>query len=321
MEALTKKDKRQSAFAYGCLIFVIILWGITPVINREIVYDYYSPTVYTMLCGIISAVALFLISIKNLNKMTPALLRVAIPTGLINAAATILQKIGLQYTTPSKCAFLDTLSCIMVPLMLFILTRKRPSVFKVAGAGLCLAGCFILTECNFLEGTAFGIGELLCALAGLLYGANTAITSVFAQKSYVPLHVMIHMGVQFITSAIMTLILGNISISGKILEPIRFDTSPIPILIVFTSALIATTLGWVIRINVLKKIDATVVGVMMPLSAVVTGFVSVSIGADELSYTLVIGGLLGVGASIISSLGGKTHSNPRMHKKPPVTQK
>ena len=156
-----QKKKQPIAFYYACLIFVIIMWGITPVINREIVYTYYSPTVFTMLCGIISAIALFFISIRNLDKFNKDLLKIAIPTGFINAAATILQKIGLQYTTSSKCAFLDTLSCITVPLMLFIITRKRPTVFKIIGAFSCLIGCFILTEVNFFDGSVMILYDFL----------------------------------------------------------------------------------------------------------------------------------------------------------------
>ena len=39
----------------------------------------------------------------------------------------------------------------------------------------------------------------------------------------------------------------------------------------------------------------------MPFSAVVTGIVSVILGMDSLSDTLVIGGILGLVASLISS--------------------
>ncbi len=65
-----------------------------------------------------------------------------IPTGLISAAASILQKAGLLYTTPARYAFLENLSC--------------------------LVGCFVLAG-GYGDVGGFGIGEILCALAAILY--------------------------------------------------------------------------------------------------------------------------------------------------------
>ena len=50
----------------------------------------------------------------------------------------------------------------------------------------------------------------------------------------------------------------------------------------------------------MKHVDASVVSVIMPFSAVITGVVSVIFGIDTLSFNLVAGGLLGVAAVIIS---------------------
>ena len=292
------------------LIFVILMWGTMPVITKKM-YIFFSPTVYTTLMGLTAGIAMFFISFKHLRRLSRELLKISIPTGIINALAAILQKIGLQYTTPTKCAFLDTLSCITVPIMLFILTRKRPTPLKLLAAFLCLSGCFVLTGVRFGDFSAFGIGEILCALAGILYGVNIAITGIYAQKIFVPLHVMIHMGVQVVTGSIMAVLLHFITVNGQPMEQFRFTFAFKPILFMILIGLVASALGWMIRINALKKIDPTVVGVMMPMSSVVTGFVSVLFGTDALTARLLIGGALGTSASIVSNLSSGAQKTKR----------
>ncbi len=293
--------KFPSWFYTGSLIFVILLWGVTPVIHKRM-YEFYSPTVYTTLMGLIAGIALFCVSFKKFKLIDKKLLSVSIPTGIINALAAIIQKIGLQYTTPTKCSFLDTLSCVTVPITLFILTKKVPSVWKFLAAFLCLSGCFVLTGVSFNDFTAFGIGEILCATAGILYGVNIALTGVFAKNICVPVHVTIHMGVQVVTGSIMAIALNFVKIGDVAIEEFRISFEIAPILVLIFIGLISSALGWIIRINVLKKIDPTIVGIMMPMSSVVTGIISVLTGADVLSSSLVIGGLLGLSASLVSNL-------------------
>lgn len=306
METLKTEKKLPQWFYIASLGFVVIIWGVSPVITTKL-YAYFSPTVFTTMTGFIAAFSLFLISRKKLKLMNKSMLRISVITGLINAAAVISQKIGLQYSTPSRSSFLDTLSCIVVPALMFLLTKKRPSVMKIIAAVLCLTGCFVLTGGKLEDGGGFGIGEFLCALAGVLYGVNMVLTSVFAEKVYPPVHVMLHMAIQCLVSILMATFLSAVSIGGQIAEPARFTFSLMPILTVVALTLVANTLGWVIRITALKKVDATVVAVMMPLSAVVTGTVSVLMGTDSLTQNLVIGGALVVSASILSNLG-KSHT-------------
>ena len=55
----------------------------------------------------------------------------------------------------------------------------------------------------------------------------------------------------------------------------------------------------------MKFINATVVAVMMPFSAVVTGTLSVIVGMDELTTNLVIGAILGLTAMLVCAFGDR----------------
>ena len=53
----------------------------------------------------------------------------------------------------------------------------------------------------------------------------------------------------------------------------------------------------------MKYVDATVIAVMMPFSAVIAGVLSVIVGMDELTTNLVVGAVLGLAAMLICAFG------------------
>ena len=152
-------------------------------------------------------------------------------------------------------------------------------------------------------GVGFGIGEILCALAGILYGINIAATGAFATKLYAPLYVFIHMCVGSVINFGMIFLLNTVSLGDAPLDPIRFEWNIPIILVIMGMAVVANTLCWTVRTNVMKRLDATVVAIMMPFSAVVTSLLSIAAGLDTVSLTLVGGALLILLAAITSGLG------------------
>ena len=166
-----------------------------------------------------------------------------------------------------------------------------------------LNGCFLLAGGNVLEGGGFGIGELLCAIAGILYGVNIAATGAFAKGFHAPLYVFIHMCVHTVTSAFTAIALGTIKFGGEPISPIYFKWSVPLLLMIALLAVISHTICWIVRTNVMKHLDATVVAVMMPFSAVITGILSILLGMDTFSMPLILGALVVLSASILSGLG------------------
>ena len=91
--------KNKKTLAYLGLIFVIFLWGVSPLITLYF-YKFYSPTVRVAFGTLTSGLAMLLVTGRRIKLLDRRYLRLAIPTGLCLGLADILQKIGLQYTTP-----------------------------------------------------------------------------------------------------------------------------------------------------------------------------------------------------------------------------
>lgn len=292
-----KNTFKNSKFsAYLGLIFVIFMWGVSPLVALYF-YNFFSPTIRVFMGAFTGSIALFLISFKKLNLLTKKCFKLAVLTGVFLATANILQKIGLKYSTPTHYAFLENLSVIVVPIILFIITKKKPSFLTISAAFLCLASSFVLTGV-FGEKNALFSGDILCALAGAFYGVNIAVTGTYAKEVYVPIYLMLQTATEAVISLISAIVFNATGIEKV------FFTFDIKLIVANTIyVLISATLCWLIRTNAMKKVDPTVVSVMMPFSSVITTIASIIMGSDTLSLNLIIGVVLGLAAVIMSSFG------------------
>ena len=192
--------------AYTGLIFVVLVWGCAPLITLEL-YKYYSPTIRVFFSELILVVSYLVISGKKIRLFSIDYIKVGVPTGIFLALANISQKIGLMYTTPAKYAFLENLSCITVPVVLYFLIKEKPTFLTIISCFTCLAGVFALSGISLSDTSAWGIGETLCAVSGLLYGFNIAGTGVYAKKLYPPLYLAVQSIVSMIVAFFFAIVL------------------------------------------------------------------------------------------------------------------
>ena len=285
------------------MFFVIFVWGICPLFTQYIL-QYYSATASVLHTSIFGFIFFFIVSIKHLGELDKTYFKVAVTTGIFYSAADIFQKIGLQYTTPTRYAFLENLSCIIVPILLFLLIKKKPTILTLLASLVCLIGAFFLTADSGANGVqGIGFGEILCGMAGLFYGVNIAVTGIYAKKLRPTLYLMIQMGTCAIISAFSSILFNNITVGGNIFEPFRFTFEPKIFIFKCILTLVSSSLCWLIRTNAMRHVSAAVVAVIMPLSSVITAIASVCFGKDILTPNLVIGAILGFAAAILSELG------------------
>ena len=72
-------------------------------------------------------------------------------------------------------------------------------------------------------------------------------------------------------------------------------------LMVAAVVIIGSAICWIMRTDAMKHIDACIVAVITPFSAVITGVLSVLVGTDTLNLKLVLGSILGLIAIFLSS--------------------
>lgn len=295
----------RKTLSYIGLFFVVCVWGTSPLVTQYF-YKYYSPSIRLFFAEVIAFVTYICMSGKHLKEFNREYIKIGIPTGFFLALANVTQKIGLMYTTPARYAFLENLQCISVPVLMYFIVKKKPGIMTVLSCFLAIASVFILNGISFDGISSWGIGEILCAASGLLYGFNIAGTGAFAKKLFVPMYLAVQSVVGMTVSLIFSLALNFITVTNSFgvqvpVEKIVFSFRPEHIIFTIFYVIICSALCWIIRTNSMKHIDATAVTIIMPFSAVITGVLSVLTGNDVLNLNLVAGGALGVVAVVMSS--------------------
>lgn len=291
---MTENKRESLSSAYISLWIVVCVWGTTPLLNKYLL-NYFSPSVTLFVNSLVSCIALLLINFKHLKEFNRRSLLIAALTGTFNMLASLLQKIGLQYTTPANYAFLENLSCAVVPFAMWLMVRKKPTKLNLVTVALCLIGAFILAGVD-VRGVSLSVGDALCAGAGILYGVNIALTGSFSKGCRPSMFILIQMAVSTVLS------FGNIFLLDSLqLVPITYSFEWLPMLGLVGLALIANAFCWTLRTKAIQVINPTVVAVIMPTAAIITSVISVCVGTDALTWQLAVGGTIGFAAALLAS--------------------
>ena len=297
-----KTKNKSTLFAYLGIFAIVIFWGLIPSVKKVLIGDSFSASVYMVITTFSASFALLIMSARSLKQLDGSYFKVAVPTGLCMGVAALSQALAYNFgSSPVNQAFLENLSCIIVPVILFFLIKKRPNLLTVAACILCLLSSAVLTGV-FQNGAVFCTADILNALAGVFYGINIALTGIYAKKFVASLYVMIQLFTQGLFALGMAVAFGFIKIGGTPIDTFVFTPNLWLIAALVGIGILSNAVCWTVRTSAMKHISPTVVAIIMPMSAVVTSLFAVMIGQDTLSPSLVIGALLGIIASIISGI-------------------
>ena len=288
--AIDTQQKKPIWVYYAALAFVVLFWGLSSVVYSWF-YRYYSAAVLSSIMTFFSAIFFLLLGRKKLKFLNRKYLKIALPICLLNALANVLQRIGLQYTTPANYAFFEHLSCVVVPVMMFVFVRKKITLLHAAAGICCLTGCFILCGVGIGSGAALlGIGDALCIIAGVLIGVCVAAIGAYIRDLDTVLFMVLYMISYFLVSFLMTISLHHIRIDGIPMEQAVFAANLPLLLLVILLGLVDIAVCWLLRTEAIRHTDPVTVATVSPFSAVITGIVSVLAGIDRFSFRLVFGG-------------------------------
>ena len=108
----------------GGLILVTVIWG-GGFVASDIALESMEPFQIMTVRFLLASVLMGLMSIPSLRRIEKGELKAGILMGIALFAAFSLQIIGLQYTTPSKNAFLTALNVVIVPFIAFLVLKKK----------------------------------------------------------------------------------------------------------------------------------------------------------------------------------------------------
>ncbi|WP_414838805.1 DMT family transporter [Carnobacterium sp. TMP28] len=173
------------------LLLVTVIWG-TGYVVSDIALGVLNP--YQLMAGrfliaFIFILILFSNKIKNITKK--ALKRGSI-LGVILYLAFLFQTVGLNYTTPSKNAFLTAVNVVIVPFIGLVLYKNNIALRAYLGAFLSIIGIGLLS----LEGfSGFNLGDFLTLIGAVFFSFQIILTSRFVRTENIFSIMIVQMGV------------------------------------------------------------------------------------------------------------------------------
>jgi drug/metabolite transporter (DMT)-like permease len=189
MKIEVAKPRPIQGSAELALAAVTVLWGTTFVVVKNALADI-SPLLFIALRFSLAAIVLALIYGKTLKNK--GLKRMDWMAGLFAGsllfAAFAMQTIGLGLTTPSKSAFLTSLSIPMVPLASSLVYKVRPRLLESAGILIASVGMVLMTfphlsttsTAGWTAGFDMSRGDFLTFLCAVLFALHIVVVGHFS---------------------------------------------------------------------------------------------------------------------------------------------
>ena len=267
--------------AIGGLILVTVIWG-GGFVASDMALESMKPFQIMMVRFLVASVLMGMLGLGN-RKKAGILMGIALFMGFS------LQTIGLQYTTPSKNAFLTALNVVIVPFIAFLILKKKIGIKGIVGAILSVVGVALLS----LNGNlTLSLGDGLTLLCAVGFAFQIFFTSEFVKKYPASVLNMVQMITAFVLSAA----------SLVIFEEMEFQVTTKGWLSVLYLGIISTTVCYLLQTACQKYVDETKAAIVLSMESVFGTIFSIIILHEVITLRMVIGCIIILIAVIISNL-------------------
>ncbi len=268
------------------LIITAIIWG-SGFVASAMSLEHYTP--YQILAGrfLIGALILCVLFYKKLKDIKKSTLVKGTILGLFLYLAFVLQTVGLQYTTPSKNAFLTAVNVVIVPFIGFLLYKRKIDMFELVGAVTALVGVAVLSLKLSAE---INIGDLLTLGCAVGFAFHIFYTAKFVKDEDAVLLTIVQMAVAAAISWIVVIFKGETSFSFE-------SEGLLPLLYL---GIFSTTIAYLLQTVAQKYITETKAAIILSTEAFWGTAFSVIILSEVMTAKMLIGAVLILVAIIIS---------------------
>ena len=150
------------------LVLVTVIWGSGFIATEYAIASQMDASLIMALRFLLGAACIGAFSYKKIAKCDKACAVHGCIAGVILFGAFYTQTLGQSATTVSNAAFITASNVVMIPLLEWLVYRRRPGAKVLAMCVVAMGGILLLTV-DFSTGLAFGTGDLLVLLCAFLF--------------------------------------------------------------------------------------------------------------------------------------------------------
>lgn len=274
--------------AIAGLIAVTVIWG-GGFVASDMALESLRPFQIMTIRFLLASVLMGLAGIRELRGMRFEEIRAGMLMGSALFAGFAFQIVGLQYTTPSKNAFLTALNVVMVPFIAFVVLKKRIGIKSIAGAVMAIAGVGLL---SLEKNLTLGIGDALTLVCAVGFAFQIFLTSEFVKRyRAVALNF-----IQMLTAVVLSFV--SLFLFGET----EFQVSTKGWLSVLYLGVISTALCYLLQTASQKYVDETKAAIILSMESVFGTLFSILLLHEQVTLRMVCGCVIILAAVIVSNL-------------------
>ncbi len=284
--------KFKHALPQLALILITLLWGGT-FLAVQYALNFSSPMFFVGCRFAVAAVVIWLISLKALRGLNRNETLAGTAIGALIAIGYGTQTIALQSILSSESAFLTALYVPLVPILMWLIFHKRPSLMVWLGTTLAFTGLLLLTG-NSFSTIQFNDGQTLTLICALAVALEIILIGYFARKVNLRRVTVVQLAVASVLCFASMPLLGEHTLPNF--------SWPLLLLVVglgLASALIQFVMNWAQRM--VDPTRATIIYAGEPVWAALFG----RMAGERLPLLALFGGLLVVLGILMSELKSK----------------
>lgn len=278
------------------LILVTIIWG-GGFVASDMALESLKPFQIMTIRFFLATVILGGISLPRMKEIKKEEVRAGFFMGCALFAGFALQIIALQYTTPSKNAFLTATNVVIVPFIAFLVYKKKVSMNGIVGAVMAIVGVGVL---SIEKGFSMGAGDLLTLLGAVGFAFQIFLTGEFAPRYRVMVLNFVQMATAFLLSAVF------LGLSGQI----HLQITSKGLFSVLYLGIVSTAITYLLQTNCQRYVDETKAAIILSMESVFGTLFSVILLHESITTRMVVGCFIILAAVLLSNYsGGEKETN------------
>jgi len=285
-------EQKKIYIAEVSLVVITIIWGLGFPITDVAINIGFQANKIMVGRFLIAGILLTIVYYRKLKLIDRKIIIYGVITGLFLFFGFFFQTLGNVFTTSSKNGFITQLNIVFVPFLYFLFFRKKVDIYNILSVVIAVMGMFVLSEI-YVQDAVFNIGDFYTLLCAIMVAFHVVTGSYFMKKhEFDPaIFVLINIYTAMIISIFAMLIFDTYpSITVVDLWPLVF------------LGVLNTALGFLVQSYALKISLPTRISLIVALESVFAAIGAVLILHEVVSYSLVIGGLLILGAVLFNEV-------------------
>ncbi len=272
----------------AALVLATVVWGATFLIIH-IAVQYSGPWFFVGMRFITAGLISALLFARVLKGLTLKEVFAGACIGVMIFFGYGLQTAGLQTLNSSTSAFISALYVPLVPLLQWLVFRKKPGLLTWIGVALAFIGLVLLADPGSI-GVTFGTGEIVTIISTLPIALEIILIGWFAGK--------VHLGRVTVVQLLVAGILGFLAVpvTGEHIPEFSWVWIIASVALGVASCMIQLAMNWAQKS--VSPARATIIYAGEPVWAAIIG----RIAGDRLPSVAIAGAVFIVAGALISEL-------------------